>query len=827
MRVPLSWLKEFTPLRDDAADATAVRALAEELSLLGLNVEGIEHFSSDLDGVVVARVAEIRPIPGADRIRLVEVDAGGGALLDVVCGAWNFDVGDIVPLATVGARLPGGVEIARREMRGVVSNGMICSGRELGLGTDASGIFVLASPGAGLPVPAGVELGEPVRDYLGLEEDVVFDLEVEPNRPDALSILGVARDLAAHRRLPLEVAAPVVEEVGPPVGELASVVIEAPAACRRLVARVLVGVTDIPAAREVRRRLILCGMRPIHSVVDTSNYVMLELGQPTHPYDLDRLGGRGLRVRFAKPGDVLTTLDGTERLLGADGPDADLLICDAEDTPVGLAGIMGGESSEIQNQTSEVLLECADFAADVIGRTSLRQNLRSEAATRFWRGIDPEELRRAADRFAQLVVAAAKEAGVPAPSVARGVIDVHPTPTPRRTVRVRPARLNALLGTALEEAAIVSYLTPIGFSAVTDGDALDVAIPSFRPDVEREVDVIEEVGRHHGYENIEPTSRRSPRVGLLHQDQSERRRTARLLAGFGAHEAWTSSLVNPEFERRVGLAPEPVRLLNPIVREETALRTQLLPGLLGALAKNAAARNSSVRLFEIGRTFLRPSGDAVLPIERQQLGVVLARDGDGAEAAVACLRWLTEGLRIDPGAFVLVQPAPGGQIAPDGYGFGCHPTRSAKVLASASGVEVGAVGEVDPAALEAFELGARRVGWLIVHLERLFELPRRSDAARPVSRYPSSDIDLSFSLGEDVPAARLEQILSAAAGEWCERVELVDVYRGSGLEQGRRSLTYRIRFVALDRTLTDADVAAARARCIAAAGAEAGAVLRG
>ncbi len=838
MRVPLSWLSEFTPLGVDAQDASAVGALGAELDSLGLVVEGVERVGGSLAGVVVARVAEIRPIPGADRIRLVTVDAGG-APVDVVCGAWNFQVGDVVPLATVGATLAGGLEIARRSMRGVESNGMLCSARELGLGADASGLFVLAATGAAeAPLPAGLTLGTPLAEYLGLVADVVFDLEIEPNRPDCLCVAGVARDLAARRHLPFALPRPVVVEEGPPIGELASVVVEAPEACRRFVARVVRGIGTVASPREVQRRLILSGMRPIHSVVDASNYTMLELGQPTHPYDLDRLAGRGLRVRYARPGETLTTLDGVARTFGLErhrsGEERevlDLMICDGGDVPVGIAGVMGGESSEIGPTSSAVLIEAADFAAMAVGRTARRQQLRTEASTRFWRGIDPEGPGRAADRVAELIVAAARAAGADPPVVARGVLDVHPAPNPRRTIRVRLERVNATLGTDLDTAAIVSYLAPIGFVATRAGDELAVEVPSFRPDAEREVDVIEEVARHHGYDRIAPTLRRSPGVGLLSPHQADRRRLAGLVAGIGADEAWTGSIVNPDVVRRVGEVRELVLLTNPVVREESALRTHLLPGLLGALRQNASTRNGSVRLFEIGRVFAHPGPGGELPVEREHLGVVLARDGDGAAAAVELWRRIVEGLGLEPAATELVQDEPGSRLVlDDPVALGCHPTRTAAARgADRSGetVTVGFVGEVDPVALGAFDLTGRRVGWLVLDLARLFALRHREAHAPVLSRFPSSDIDLSFTLDESIPAARLELVLRAAAGEYCERVRLVDVFRGPGLQPGSRSLSYRVRFVAPDRTLTDADVAAARARCIAAAEAELGAGLRG
>ena len=839
MRVPLSWLSEFTPLDVDAADADGVAALGAELDSLGLVVEAVEHVGGGLAGVVVARVVEIRPIPGADRIRLALVDAGGDEPVEVVCGAWNYVVGDVVPFATVGAVLAGGVEITRRKMRGVTSNGMLCSATELGLGADASGLFILASTGtADGSLPAGLALGTPIAEYLGLVADVVYELEVEPNRPDCLCVAGVARDLAARRHLPFAIPQPVVAENGPPVGSLASVVIEAPGACRRFAARVVTGITTVASPRDVQRRLILSGMRPIHSVVDASNYTMLELGQPTHPYDLDRLPGRGLRVRFARPGETLITLDGEARVFGVERhrsggerPVDDLLICDADDVPVGIAGVMGGESSEIAAGTSAVLIEAADFSAMAVGRTARRQQLRTEASTRFWRGIDPEGPVRAADRVAGLIVAAALAAGAAPPVVAAGVIDLQPTPVVRRTIHLRPGRLNVLLGTSLRTDAIAGYLAPIGFATEPDSAGLAVTVPPFRPDVEREVDVIEEVARHLGYEHIAPTRKRSPGVGLLTAHQADRRRLAGLVAGYGADEAWTSSIVNPGHERKLGTGTAPVELVNPIVREESALRTSLLPGLLGCLRQNASVRNPAVRLFEIGHVFAHPGAGVTLPVEREQLGVVLGFDGDGAPEAVRLWQGIAEGLGLADGGLGLVQDQPGSRAVLAGAGaLGCHPTRTAAVAgADASGTvgTVGFVGEVDPAALEAFNLAGRRVGWLVLDTVRLFALRRREGRGPVLSRFPSSDIDLSFTLDSSVPAARLGSVVRAAAGEYCEDVRLVDVFRGPGLSPGLRSLTFRLRFVAPDRTLTDADVAVARARCIAAAEAELGAGLRG
>lgn len=831
MRVPLSWLKEFTPIDLDPADEAGLRDFANELSMLGMYVEHIEAVAAELPGVVVARVLEVDAIPGADRIRKVVVDAGGPPAT-VVCGAFNFDVGDYVPLATVGARLPGGVEIGRREMRGVPSEGMICSGRELGLGTDAGGIFVLFSPPKGRVVPDVIPLGVPLVDYLGLERDVVFDLDLEPNRPDLLSIVGVARDVAAHRRIPVEVPPVRVDETGLQANRLVSIAVDAPDACRRFVARVITGVAALAAPRDVQRRLILSGMRPINAVVDASNYTMLERGQPTHPYDLDRLGAGGFRVRLAHHGERLVTLDGVERILGEQRnrrgeakPVDDLLICDANDVAVGLAGIMGGASSEISDSTSNVVIESADFAQALVGATALRQDLRSEASIRFWRGVDPAGLSTAATRVAQLVVAAHVEHGVTPPIVARGIAEAVGSLSASPVIYLRTARVNDLLGTDLDRGAIRSLLAPIGFSSGKAPKGLAVSVPSFRPDVSREVDVIEEVARHYGYERFVPTLPRAPRVGGLTGYQKDRRSVTRLLASFGADEAWTSAIVDPQKDELGGEGLRPLTLVNPVVREESALRTNLLAGLLEALRRNVATRNASLRFFETGKVFRHPRSPDGAPIELEHLGVLLARDGDDARRAVECLRFLEAGLRIDTSEIRLKEGGPTPN-PDDPVAFGMHPRR-VSTLRGDGGRVVGVVGEVDPAVLEAMDISGRRVGWLSLDLTRFLRLARKPERSHPISRFPSSDIDLSFVIADDVSVERLEEVLRLAAGEWLERIELVDVYRGEGLADGQRSVTFRIRFSALDRTLKDDDVAAARARCIAAAEAEVAAVLRG
>ena len=785
MLVPYSWLRDFTPIESDPDTVAAA------LNDLGMVVEGMDRIGEGLDDVVVARVLETRVHPGADKVQLVDVDAGDGRQLQIVCGAFNFKAGDLVPLAPVGATLPGDFTIGRRKVRGEWSEGMLCSSRELGLGDDHAGILILNTD---------VATGTPLVAALGLEPDVVYDLDITANRPDAMSVAGVARDLAAKLHLPFSLPSPSVATSGADASTLTSVVIESPELCPRFTATVIddVSIGDAPAW--VQRRLVMAGMRPINSIVDASNYVMLELGQPTHPYDWAKLPGHGFVVRAARPGETLTTLDGVERRLG-DGEDC--VICDANGVAVGIGGIMGGASSEIDSTTTRVVLEAAYFTPMVIARTSKRIGLRTEASARFERGTDPEGIERSVARFCELIDG----------TVAPGVVDVRSLTTERPRVRVRTARVNAILGTSLSDEAIQGYLEPIGFSVTGDGEAgvQMVTIPSWRPDAEAEIDVIEEVGRHHGYANIAKTVPAGARTGGLSGPQQERRHIRQVLMGLGLDEATNPPLLGPGDHERAGLHEDvALRLANPMIREESILRRSLLPGLLRALAFNAAHRRPDVRFFELGHVFDAPRPGEQLPDERERLSVAIA--GADATEAVRVWRTLADSLRLQD-----VRLAP--STAPS-----LHPGRTATV--TAGGAELGVVGEVDPAVVSAHELEGR-VAWIDIAMDALLAAPRRSEVARPISRYPSSDIDLAFVVDDSVPAGDVEATLAAAAGELLESIELFDVYRGAQVGEGKRSLAYRLRFVSPERTLTDADVAEARQRCITAAEQTLGAVLRG
>jgi len=820
MRVPVSWLKDFAPFDGDPDD------LARTLSDLGLVVEGVERVGEGLEGVVVARVDQIAAIAGADRIRRVVVDAGAGPK-EIVCGATNFAVGDLVPLAPVGVTLPGGFTIARRTMKGVVSDGMLCSGRELGLTEDHAGLLVLDDV-------EGARPGASVADVLGVVPDTVFDVTVEGNRPDAWCMAGVARDLAARLRLPYWGPTPPLPgpvpgsapSAGRPTAELATLAVEDDDLCPRMTVRVLTGIDIGPSPAWLARRLVLAGMRPINRVVDASNYVMLELGQPTHPYDLDRLAGPGLVVRRARPGETVQTLDGVVRALGTPGrglgdTGEDCLICDADGTPVGIGGIMGGSSSEISSNTSRVLLEAAYFNPMAIARTSKRLGLRTEASARFERGCDPWGIDRAAERFCELVGG----------TVAAGVLEARGDVPGPVHLRLPVARVNAVLGTGLSGAEVSSLIEPIGFACQDDGSELAVTVPTNRPDVRPPPhgveDVIEEVARTFGYSAL-PRRRPSwPEPGGLSDRQRARRLVRDVLCGLGASEAWTPTFVSDDDHARMGLSGPSVAVANPLVADEPRLRRSLLPGLCRAVAYNVDRRQDEVRLFEVGTVFAHPgevpgaAGD--LPVERELVSVVLAGRDDDARLGVATWRVLADALGLAHRAVVLVA---------DGTIPGLHPTRSARLVVRASGLVLGAVGEVDPelgCALVAGLPVGRRLGWLEADLGPLLDpaaVGRRSETARPVSRYPSADVDLALVVGDEVTADQVAAAIEDSGGELLESVHLFDVYRGPSVGAGRRSLAFRLRFCATDRTLTDQEVAACRERVLQGVSSATGAVLR-
>ncbi|MEM7094818.1 MAG: phenylalanine--tRNA ligase subunit beta [Actinomycetota bacterium] len=795
MKVLLSWLREFAP----DIDGDPVE-LGEKMSALGLAVEEMTITGEGLDGIVLAKVLDLRPHPDADKIQLVDVDMGDGNALQVCCGAFNMSVGDLIPFATIGTVMPNGMEIAQRKMRGQMSNGMCCSAAEMGMGDDHDGIMLLTNT-----VPDGTELGTPITEALGMQRDVLWDLEVNANRPDAMSVAGVARDVAATLGVPFSFPEHGYAPSGGLVTDEAKIEIIDPSLCGRFLARTIHGVEIGTSPLWMQQRLTALGMRPINSVVDISNYVMLELGQPNHTYDLATVPNGHIRVRRAhEGGETITTLDGAERsLIATDG-----VIADGSDRAIGIAGVMGGLDTEIGDTTTSVLLEMAWWDPPSISRTIKRLNLPSEAGTRYRRGADwGENMIRAVDRFCQLI-------GESGATTSEGTIDERGT-TPDRSARpVRITKVNGLLGTELSGDEMKGHLEGIGFDVnVTDGatgdGTLQVTVPTWRWDTETETDIAEEVGRMYGFETITKTVPKPEQNGALTPYQADRRLVRTALVGNGCTEIQPMPFLAPGDLERVGLPEDGVTLSNPLVHEESVLQTSLLPNHLKAVAYNQSHRSGPVALFEIARVFLPSPEDQLLPDEREHLAVVLSESE--APAAVAMLDVLDRTLALPNVQLRPAEPA------------GMHPTRSAEVVIA--GRARGHVGEVDPAVAEAFGVTGR-VAWMELDLGSILDGPHGNRRYAPISKFPSSDIDLAFEVPDDVASATVLGALRKGGGRQLVGVELFDTYRGTGVADGARSLAYRLRFQAHDRTLTDAEVGELRDACIAAAQKQNGVTLR-
>ena len=787
MKILLSWLNEYGDF-GDPTDPEAVERITDALTSLGLEVDSVDVVGETVPGVVTARVLRLERHPDAAKVQRVWVDSGDGEEHHVWCGAFNMSEGDIVPLATLGTTMPNGMTIERRGILGIDSEGMLCSASELGLGDDHSGIMIL---------PSDVPLGRPYGEAIGSSLDVLIDVDVTRNRPDCWGYVGIARDLAA--KMGVEFRPPTTTLTVTGDDRVAPVDIVDGDRCGRFTSTVISGVEVKPSADWMARRLTAAGMRPISNVVDVSNYVMLELNQPNHAYDLDALGGGGFRIRRATDGERLTTLDGEDRTFTHD----DLFICDADDVPIGLGGIMGGLDTEISDTTTTVALEVAWFSLVGIGQTVARTNLRSEASARFERGVDPYGMPLAVARFVELLSETCPDLTVHA-----GAVDARSDhlPAERRSTEVRISAVNRILGTDLDADDLPGLLDPIGFTVSGDGATRTVVLPSWRLDSTEEIDVIEEIARHHGYDRLGKTVPKSVVHGELSVRQHRRRLAREVLLGLGISEAMPNPFLAPDTLAKAGLSSEALRISNPLVAEESVLRTSLRPGLLRAVAYNESHRRFGVSLFEIGHVY--PPAEGELPGEYEALTVVLA--GREAPAAIAVWRELAAalgtGARIDQSK------------VPDGL----HATRSATLQAGRD--PLGAVGEVAPDVLEAFEV-AERVAILEVDLDQILDREPKPSQWKPTSRYPSSDLDVSFVVPEEIPAERVEKAVRQGAGKLLVDLDLFDVYRGEHAAEGTRSLAYRIRLQAPDRNLTDADVADVR-RGVEAATTKLGAQLR-
>lgn len=805
MRVSLKWLSELVPVSLTAAQ------LANRLDMTGTAVEAIHATGEQFDGVVIGQITAKTPHPEADRLWVTTVDVGDGTPRQIVCGAQNFEAGDKVPVALVGAVLPGDFTIKKAKLRGVVSEGMNCSARELGMGEDHDGLMIL---------PQDAPVGMAFAQWAG-KSDTVIDLEITPNRPDCLSMVGVAREVGAV--LEQKATAPQfsVVESGAPIANQCAVEIANGDLCPRYTARIIRDVKIGPSPAWLAEKVTAAGARSINNVVDITNYVMFELGQPLHAFDLDTLatdeaGRASILVRSARPGETLRTLDGMDRDLAP----STLLICDAKG-PVALAGVMGGESTEVSDTTVNILLESACFDPETTSRTSRTLGLISEASLRFERGVDRTACVEALDRAASLM------ADLAGGSVAAGVVDVYPVPHEPISLTLRMSRLRGLLGVDIDAQTATEILTRLGFTCTVDADDISVVVPSFRPDVEREVDLIEEVLRIWGMERVESTLPGGrTRVGSLTPEQRWRDRVDATMRAAGLNETMTYAFSDPADIVRceIPLASDEllVEVMNPMSGEQAVLRRSLLPGLLRSVSFNQRRGVTDVHLYEIGTAFVTSPGRKQ-PKERAMVAAVLA----GSWHAPA---WNDPPAPLDffDGKGVLETLArelalPRFKVRAAQMDW-LQPGRSAEVLVG--GEVVGWLGEVHPRVLGRFEADAPVVAFE-VDLARIIRAARPARPYVDVARFPAVELDLAIVVPHDVTAERVEQAIVSAGGKLLGEVRLFDVYTGAGVPEGKKSLAFSLAYRAADRTLTTQEVELAHAKLVRKVTGAVGGELRG
>ena len=782
MRVPVAWLREYCSPDLSTAD------IVERFDLTGTEVARVERVGvGATEGFVVGRVLEAEPHPDADRLTVCKVDVGAGEPEQIVCGAPNVAAGQVVAVARPGALMPDGTKLGKAKLRGVESSGMILAEDEVGISEEHSETMVL---------DGDLKPGEPLAPHLPIADEVI-ELEITPNRPDCLAVYGVARELHAATGAPLE-PDPTDDDAEPSGGDKAedhvSIEIADPEICLRFTGRVFEDVKVGPSPLWLKQRLTAAGQRPISNVVDITNYVMLLTGQPVHAFDLDEVRGHKIIVRRAQPGETMTTLDGVERKLDPDMA----MVCDAEG-PSGIAGIMGGQISEVSDKTTRVLMEMATWVGPNILETSKRVGLRSEASARFEKQLHPDQGIAAQRLAARLMVELCGARLVP------GTIDVYPNAVPPRAVALRSARVEKLLGEQIPVEESAAILERLGFDVPAPADQMDVGVPGFRDaDVQREADLVEEVARIYGLDKLPTTlPAREGAVGRLTESQRLRRRMEDALRDRGLYEIVAWSFTSAEAIDRLRLGDVPLlRIANPLSEDQSVMRPLLLPGLLDAARRNASYDRAGVSYFESAHVYRMagpldtPEGSpgGTLPAaERHHVGALVTGDFYAAKGVLeGLLGTIRVPFTVEPGERPFL-----------------HPGRAASVVAGDE-QKLGWIGELHPLVARAWDLEGAAAFELDV--DALAELVDTAPGYRPVSTFPAVIQDIAVVVSDDVPAADVEDAVRAGGGELLERLRLFDVYRGEQVGEGSKSLALRLEFRAPDRTLTDDEVVEVRAR---------------
>ena len=768
MDLSLNWLKEFVD-----TGCTDPREFSEKMTMSGSKVEGYTLTAEEIDKVVVGKVLEIEKHPDADKLVICQVDVGNETI-QIVTGANNLTVGDLVPVALDGSTLPGGVKIKKGKLRGVVSNGMMCSLGELKLTQNdfpyaiENGIFVLQEE---------CKPGDNIVDVLNLD-DTIVEFEITPNRQDCLSVIGLAREAAVTFDKPLKLHKPVVKECGGDVNEYLKVEVKAPTLCTRYMARVVKDIKIEPSPLWLRERLRSMGVRPINNIVDITNYVMLEYGQPMHAFDYRFVKGNNIIVRTAENGEKITTLDDVEREL----TDKMLVIANDEG-PMAIGGVMGGEYSGIMDDTTTIVFESACFYGASIRNTSRALALRTDASAKYEKGLDPQNCAEALDRACELIDI------LNCGNVVSGVIDVDNSNYTPATIKLEPEWINAFIGMDVSREKMVQILTDLDFKV--DGDI--ITVPSYRQDVLHKADIAEEIARFYGYDKIETTQLKGAVNAKYTPEQKAEITINNTLLACGYSEISTFSFISPKFYDKM-LVPadspirDSVRILNPLGEDTSIMRTFSLPSMMQVLATNYASRNMSAKLYEIATEYVKVEGQE-LPNEPKK--VIIGAYGENYDYfdLKGAVEELIAALNIKDFDIEPVSDIPW-----------YHPGRCAKLMLG--GDELGYLGEIHPAAVKNYGIGTK-VYCATLDFETLFKHSGAEKIYHKMPRFPATSRDLALICDKDLPVVTMEKAIKNAAPKLIEQVNLFDVYTGNQVESGKKSVAYNIVLRACDRTLTD------------------------
>ncbi len=772
MLVPVKWLRDYVDIDMNTQE------FADKMTMTGSKVEKVEYFGADIEKVAVGKILEITQHPNADKLIVTKVDVGS-EVIQIVTGAKNVKEGDIIPVALVGAKLPGGIKIKKGKLRGELSQGMMCSSEELGIPfsmieeSKRDGIYVLDEEYA---------LGSDVKEILGIN-DALIEFEITSNRPDCLSILGIAREAAVT--IGKEFKYPNIEVKESDEKAEFNIKIEEESLCRRYSTRIIKDVKIEASPYWLQRRLIEAGVRPINNIVDITNYVMLELGQPLHAFDLDKLESDTIVVRRAKDEEKFTTLDDVERTL-----DSNMLLITNGEKAVAIAGVMGGANSEVSNNTKTILLESANFDADNVRRTSKKLNLRTEASAKFEKGIDVNLVETAINRAAQLIEQ------LNAGTVLKGIVDNYNTPVKEEKITVRPQRINRLLGENIPLNQFIEILESLEFKCELVEDKVELTVPSFRLDMKEEADVLEEIARIYGYENIpSKTIYGNNTMGLKTGEQLFEEGIKESLVSIGLNEILTYSFVSPKGVDKINLSKDSIKrnfinIKNPLGEETSVMRTTLLPNMLDVASRNNSRKVEEFAAFEIGNTFIPM--DEIMPVEKKTICISMYKDTIDFFDMKGVVEELFKNIGFE-----------NYEILPERNHTTFHPGRCANIVYNDN--IVGVFGELHPDVLENYDISKRAYA-AEFDFELLLTYASNEKLYTPLPKYPAMTRDIALLIKDEVYVKEIEDIITKNAQGLVESFKLFDVYKGEQIEEGYKSVAYSLVYRSKDKTLTDEEV---------------------